>query len=154
MKNNRIISRSSSNLSRFSNSLLVRVLCILTCLWIIFGPIYLCLRSAGSVEDKIVADYTMLMSGDDFIRCNAAMITNAAMTRSHQRYIAYFSWFFLSCCCWSMNNVPELLSKSGFSFVNVHFVLASTFLWIRKMSISKQKQFPFTFLHLILWSSS
>ncbi|CAF1472992.1 unnamed protein product, partial [Adineta ricciae] len=60
VNNDRIAARSSSKLSRFSNSTVVRVLCVVSCLFLIFGPIYLCLRSAGATRDQIVADYSMV----------------------------------------------------------------------------------------------
>ena len=91
MDNTRISARSSSNISRFSNSLLVRVLCVVSCLFIIFGPIYCCLRAAGSVKDRIIADYTMVTSSDDFLRLNAGAIANAAMGRSRDNFIAYLA---------------------------------------------------------------
>jgi hypothetical protein len=89
--NNRISARSSSKLSRFSSSTLVRVLCVLSCLFLIFGPIYLCLRSAGSTKDKIVADYSMVASTDTFLRLNAGVIANAVMGRSRELYPAYLA---------------------------------------------------------------
>ena len=92
MQNHRISARSSSRVSRFSNSTLVRVLCVVSCLFLIFGPIYLCLRAAGSTRDRVVADYTMLTSVDSFLQMNAAMIANAAVSRSREAYRAYLAW--------------------------------------------------------------
>ncbi len=78
-------------MSRFSSSTLVRVLCVLTCLFLIFGPIYLCLRAAGSTKDQIVADYSMIAPVDTFLHFNAGIIANAAMGRSRERYAAYLA---------------------------------------------------------------
>jgi hypothetical protein len=89
--NNKITARSSSKLSRFSNSMLVRVLCVLTCLFLIFGPIYLCLRAAGSTKDNIVADYTMVAPVDTFLHFNGGVIANATMGRSRELYHAYLA---------------------------------------------------------------
>lgn len=91
MVNNRVCARSSSKLSRFSNSTVVRVLCVLSCLFLIFGPIYLCLRAAGSTKDKIVADYAMAAPIDTFLHFNASVIANAAMGRSRGSYPAYLA---------------------------------------------------------------
>ncbi|CAF1080071.1 unnamed protein product [Rotaria magnacalcarata] len=89
MGNHRISARSPSTLSRFSNSTLVRVLCVVSCLCIIFGPIYLCLRAAGSTRDQIVADYAMAAPIDTFLHFNAGVIANAAISRSQHSHIAY-----------------------------------------------------------------
>ena len=78
-------------MSRFSNSTLVRVLCVVSCLFLIFGPIYLCLRASGSTRDRIVADYSMLTTVDAFFQLNAAMIANAAVSRSRETYRAYLA---------------------------------------------------------------
>ena len=91
MKNNKIAARSPSKLSRFSNSTVVRVLCVVSCLFLIFGPIYLCLRSAGSTRDRIVADYTMLAPVDQFLYMNSGMIANAVRSRSTGTYVAYIA---------------------------------------------------------------
>ena len=91
MKNNKIAARSSSKMSRFSNSTVVRVLCVVSCLFLIFGPIYLCLRSAGSTKDRIVADYSMAAPVDTFLHFNGGVIATAAMSRSNQHYSAYLA---------------------------------------------------------------
>ncbi|UJR27841.1 hypothetical protein I4U23_009107 [Adineta vaga] len=91
VNNNRIAARSSSKMSRFSNSTVVRVLCVISCLFLIFGPIYLCLRSAGSTRDRIVADYSMAAPVDTFLHFNAGIIANAAMGRSRELYSAYLA---------------------------------------------------------------
>lgn len=86
--NDKVTARSSSNLSRFANSTLVRVLCVISCLFLIFGPIYLCLRSRGSTKDRIIADYAMVAPVDTFLQWNAATIANAAVGRSSATYHA------------------------------------------------------------------
>jgi hypothetical protein len=91
VNNNKISAHSSSKMSRFSNSTLVRVLCVISCLFLIFGPIYLCLRSAGSTKDHIVADYSMVAPIDTFLHLNAGVIANAAIGRSSERYFAYLA---------------------------------------------------------------
>ncbi|CAF2421824.1 unnamed protein product [Rotaria sp. Silwood2] len=91
IENHRISARSSSKLSRFSNSTLVRVLCVVSCFFLIFGPIYLCLRAAGSTRDQIVADYAMVAPIDTFLHFNSGVIANAAIGRSRQLYAAYFA---------------------------------------------------------------
>ncbi len=91
MNNNRIEARSSSQLSRFSSSTLVRVLCVVSCLCLIFGPIYLCLRAKGSTKDKIVADYSMVAPVDTFLHFNAGIIANAAIGRSKELYLAHLA---------------------------------------------------------------
>ena len=91
MNNNLITARSSSKLSRFSSSTAVRVLCVLSCLFLIFGPIYLCLRAAGATRDKIVADYAMAAPVDTFLHFNAGTIATAAMSRSNQLYLAHLA---------------------------------------------------------------
>jgi hypothetical protein len=91
VNNNRIEARSSSQLSRFSSSTLVRVLCVVSCLCLIFGPIYLCLRAKGSTKDKIVADYSMVAPVDTFLHFNAGIIANAAIGRSKELYLAHLA---------------------------------------------------------------
>ena len=91
MDNNRIAARSSSKMSRFSNSTLVRFLCVISCLFLIFGPIYLCLRAAGATRDRIVADYSMVAPVDTFLHFNSGIIANAAMGRSREHYSAYLA---------------------------------------------------------------
>jgi hypothetical protein len=91
VNNNRITARSSSKMSRFSNSTLVRVLCVVSCLFIIFGPIYLCLRAAGSTRDQIVADYSMSAPVDTFLYFNSGIIANAAIGRSRELYLAHLA---------------------------------------------------------------
>ena len=78
-------------MSRFSSSTVVRVLCVISCLFLIFGPIYLCLRAAGSTKDKIVADYSMTAPVDTFLHFNAGVIANAAMGRSNGAYTAHLA---------------------------------------------------------------
>lgn len=85
-----IIARSPSTLSRFSSSTCVRVLCVLSCLWIIFAPIYCCLRSMGKTRDRIVADYSILATPEIFLQKNSATIATAVHRRSMGRYIADF----------------------------------------------------------------
>ncbi|CAF1321941.1 unnamed protein product [Adineta steineri] len=91
VNNNKIAARSSSKMSRFSSSLVVRILCVVSCLFLIFGPIYLCLRSAGSTRDRIVADYSMVAPVDTFVHFNSAVIANAAMSRSREFYPSYLA---------------------------------------------------------------
>jgi hypothetical protein len=91
VNNNRIAARSSSKMSRFSSSTVVQVLCVVSCLFLIFGPIYLCLRAAGATRDRIVADYTMAAPIDTFLHLNAGTIANAAIGRSSARYPAYLA---------------------------------------------------------------
>jgi len=78
-------------LSRFSNSTLVQVLCVISCLFLIFGPIYLCLRAAGSTKDRIAADYTLVAPIDTFLYFNAGVISNAAIGRSNDIYLAHLA---------------------------------------------------------------
>ncbi|CAF5036948.1 unnamed protein product, partial [Rotaria sp. Silwood1] len=87
----KIAARSSSTLSHFANSTLVRVLCYISCLCIIFGPIYCCLRTIGSTRDNIVAEYMMMKSDDIFLQFNAQMIVNSVIQRSYNSYIAHFT---------------------------------------------------------------
>ena len=91
MNNHRISARSSSKMSRFANSTIVRVLCVITCLFLIFGPIYLCLKAVGSTRDRIVADYSMAAPIDTFLYFNAGTIANAAMARSCELYLAHLA---------------------------------------------------------------
>ena len=58
-------------------------------MFLIFGPIYLCLRAAGSTKDQIVADYAMGAPVDAFLYQNSRTIANAAIARSRERYMAY-----------------------------------------------------------------
>ncbi len=88
MHNNQIEARSSSQLSRFAQSTLVRVLCVVSCLFLIFGPIYLCLRAKGLTKDKIVADYQIVAPIDTFLHFNAGTIANAAIGGSKGSYLA------------------------------------------------------------------
>ncbi|CAF4642525.1 unnamed protein product, partial [Rotaria socialis] len=80
--NYQIAARSSSKLSQFANSTVVRVLCCISCLCIIFGPIYYCLRTIGSARNTIVAEYMMMESDDIFLQLNAEMIVNSVIQRS------------------------------------------------------------------------
>jgi hypothetical protein len=91
VNNNKITARSPSKLSRFSSSTVVRVLCVISCLFLIFGPIYLCLRAAGSTKDQIVADYSMKAPIDTFLHFNAGVIANAAISRSRGLYLAHLA---------------------------------------------------------------
>ena len=70
---------------------MVRVLCVVSCLFLIFGPIYLCLRSAGATRDRIVADYSMVAPIDKFLHLNGAAIVTAVMGRSRELYGAYLA---------------------------------------------------------------
>jgi hypothetical protein len=49
---------------------------------------YLYLRTAGSMHDKIVADYNMISSMDTFLEMNAKVIVNATLNHSRERYLA------------------------------------------------------------------
>ncbi|CAF1674091.1 unnamed protein product [Adineta ricciae] len=87
-RNYKIIARSSSTLSRFANSLLVRVLCCISCLCLIFGPIYCCLRAMGSTRDDIIAEYQMTKSAHTFLQLNSQMITDTVIRRANSSYTA------------------------------------------------------------------
>ncbi|CAF1137030.1 unnamed protein product [Adineta steineri] len=89
--NYQIVARSSSKLSRFANSTVARVLCCISCLCLIFGPIYYCLRSIGSTRDNIIAEYMTMKPVGTFLRLNAQMIIDAVIQRSHKSYIARFA---------------------------------------------------------------
>ncbi|CAF0856623.1 unnamed protein product [Rotaria sp. Silwood1] len=89
--NYQITARSSSKFSRFANSTVIRVLCCISCLCIIFGPIYYCLRTIGSTRDNIVAEYMMMKSDDTFLQLNAQKIVNSVIQRSYNSYIAHFA---------------------------------------------------------------
>ncbi|CAF2040721.1 unnamed protein product [Rotaria magnacalcarata] len=86
--NNRISARSPSKMSRFANSTVVRLLCVISCLFLIIGPIYLCFRAAHSMYHRIVVDYSMVAPIDTFLSFNRAVITNAARDRSSHSYVA------------------------------------------------------------------
>jgi len=88
VNNHGIIARSSSKLSRFSNSIWTRILCFLSCFCLIFAPIYLCLRAVSSTRHQIVADYHMISSTDTFLQINTGTIVNAVLTRSKGRHLA------------------------------------------------------------------
>ena len=85
-----IIARSPSKLSQYSSSTCVRVLCVLSCLWIIFAPIYCCLNRMGTTRDRIAADFSILATPEIFLQKNAALIVQAVNARSFSRYVAHF----------------------------------------------------------------
>ncbi|CAF1454940.1 unnamed protein product [Adineta ricciae] len=87
-RNYKIVARSSSPLNRFANSLLVRVLCVISCLCLIFRPIYCCLRAMGSTRDNIIADYKMMKPADTFLRLNSNLITDTVIRRANSSYTA------------------------------------------------------------------
>jgi hypothetical protein len=61
---------------------------VLSCLWLIFAPIYCCLRAVGATRHQIAADYQMISPSDIFLQRNARLITKAALMRSKERYSA------------------------------------------------------------------
>ncbi|CAF2150140.1 unnamed protein product [Rotaria magnacalcarata] len=89
--NYQIAARSSSKLSQFANSTVVHVLCCISCLCIIFGPIHYCLHTIGSARNTIVAEYMMMKSDDIFLQLNAQIIVNSVIQRSRNSYIAHFT---------------------------------------------------------------
>ncbi|CAF3714875.1 unnamed protein product [Adineta steineri] len=87
--NGNITARSSSQLSRFANSRAVRCFCCLSCLCIMFCPIYGCLRRIGSTRDTIVADYVMTKPVNTFLQLNSATILDTVINLSIKSYIAH-----------------------------------------------------------------
>ncbi|CAF1084003.1 unnamed protein product, partial [Didymodactylos carnosus] len=45
LTNYKIVARGSNKISKFANNTCARLTCVLTCLWIVFLPVYLCMRS-------------------------------------------------------------------------------------------------------------
>ena len=88
LNNHQIIARSSSELNRFSRSIRTRILCFLSCLWLIFAPIYFYLRAVGRIRYQIAADYQMLSTSEIFLRRNANCIVKAAKLRLKARFAA------------------------------------------------------------------
>ena len=58
---------------------------------LIFGPIYCCIRAVGSTRNRIVADYHMLTTVDQFLQFNAGTIATAATCRSRDTFVAYLA---------------------------------------------------------------
>jgi hypothetical protein len=65
--------------SAISENGCVRCLCVVSCLWIIFYPIYCCMRT--NINRKINANYKMNLAGADFYQRNAATIVGAVHAR-------------------------------------------------------------------------
>lgn len=91
MRNGDIFARKASIIERFSRSIWTRILCFLTCLCLLFLPIYLYLRRVGRVRHQIVADYQMISSTDVFLRLNKNHIIKATLMHSKGRYKATIS---------------------------------------------------------------
>lgn len=91
MHNEEIFARKSSMIARFSQSICTHILCFLTCLCLLFLPIYLYLRRTGYVRHQIVADYQMISSTDVFLRLNRNHIIKATLMHSKGHYKATIS---------------------------------------------------------------
>ncbi|KAH6582528.1 hypothetical protein BASA60_001892 [Batrachochytrium salamandrivorans] len=71
---------SSHTMSKLSRSTIVWVLCILSCLWIIMLPIYMIFRK--KVSTKIVCEFPMLVTGNDFYTRHYYIIQDMVRNRS------------------------------------------------------------------------
>ncbi|RKP17940.1 hypothetical protein ROZALSC1DRAFT_30307, partial [Rozella allomycis CSF55] len=74
---------SSSAISSLANNTCVRVMCFLTCLWIIFMPTYLIARK--NIDNKIVCKFQMVISVEELYRRNYHVIYATVVSRSKNR---------------------------------------------------------------------
>ncbi|KAL2913253.1 hypothetical protein HK105_207255 [Polyrhizophydium stewartii] len=79
MANSKISVFCSDTMSQLAHNTCVRVLCVMTCLCIIFAPIYFASRK--KVSNKIVCEYPMLISAPEFYTRNYYLIQQLALTR-------------------------------------------------------------------------
>ena len=79
----KITVRNDSFLSNLSNNTCAKVLCVLSCLWIIAWPVKKCLDYED--ENSITASYSMLMSGSEFYGRNAPSVINHVMQKTRNQ---------------------------------------------------------------------
>jgi hypothetical protein len=79
-KNNRVHVRSSSILSKMANDTCSRILCVLTCLWTVFLPLWLVVRK--KVDKQLVAYYHYLITPEEFYQHFSQQIYKLAMNRA------------------------------------------------------------------------
>ncbi|KAI8926231.1 hypothetical protein BC831DRAFT_511872 [Entophlyctis helioformis] len=78
--NNKVSAFSSHPLSRMAQSCWTWCLLAVTCLWIIFLPLFYIVRK--KVKTTIVSEYPVLISGPDFYTRNYYMIQGHVLSRS------------------------------------------------------------------------
>jgi hypothetical protein len=81
---NKVTVHCSDPLNKFANNTCVRVMCVLTCLCILFAPAYFCARKKTS--NRLVCEYPMLLPSQEFYMRNYFLIQMNAINRyqSHQ----------------------------------------------------------------------
>ncbi|KAI9332517.1 hypothetical protein BDR26DRAFT_869228 [Obelidium mucronatum] len=77
--NNVISAHSSSALSKFADNMCVKVMCVVTCLCIVFFPIFLMVRK--NVKNQLFAYYLCVGSGRQFYERNVGVVVNSVMNR-------------------------------------------------------------------------
>ncbi|KAI3629691.1 hypothetical protein MIR68_011126 [Amoeboaphelidium protococcarum] len=70
---------SNTSAMKMSNSVLVQILCFLSCLWLIVYPIFLCMRS--SFNQVLYFDYNVKVDQNDFIHRITPTIQDAVMNK-------------------------------------------------------------------------
>ncbi|KAI8612027.1 hypothetical protein BC830DRAFT_1138632 [Chytriomyces sp. MP71] len=77
--NYKVSAMADTDLSHFANSTVTRVLCFLSCLWIIFLPLFLIVRK--NVTGQLYAYYQCVDTGRSFYDKNVGLIMNAVLHR-------------------------------------------------------------------------
>ncbi len=75
----KIVARSSSSLMSISSHPCTMILCFLSCLWIIFFPIALCMRK--EVKNALIAEFPMQSTEDTFYYRNAPLLADVVLHR-------------------------------------------------------------------------
>ncbi len=77
---------SSNQWAQASEAFAVKFLCVVTCLWVIFAPIYLMMRK--DVKKKLVAEFPMMITGRKFYYDNYYTMYDAVKSRPFTTYVA------------------------------------------------------------------
>ncbi|KAJ3091920.1 hypothetical protein HK102_012592 [Quaeritorhiza haematococci] len=85
-KRHKISARSSSKWSRAAHNGCIQCLCVVSCLCIIFWPMWCLVRKR--VKNQLIAHYPILLGEQDFFMWNRLQIMHGVRTRSFGTYIA------------------------------------------------------------------
>ncbi|KAG0569988.1 hypothetical protein KC19_6G130600 [Ceratodon purpureus] len=81
----RVSAFASNRYSRAAHSTLVQVLCVLTCLWIVFLPVWA--MSRKRMKNRLACEYEMAVSADEFYNRNWGKIQSAVMRQCVGEYL-------------------------------------------------------------------
>lgn len=83
MQDYKVVALASNRYSRAAHNKLVRVLCVVSCLCVVFWPAWALARKR--MKNRLACEYGMAISADEFFSRNSASVHSAVVQRSRSR---------------------------------------------------------------------